>query len=144
MHRRLEAKDYAADEQKLLFEKVEQRQGLVIQEDDLNNLRFRAAQIDRFEERLRKIEISEGKKETLHNQIKKNRRTLLDLRNQFDSGEAYGELREKITGLEQKLVKSDFDPERFEMIKKSIKEKSDAPEMVRALHDSCDFWGEIF
>ena len=136
LHHRLEANEYAIDEQKLLKAKLAQRDGLVLQENDLNSLRFRAAQIDRFEERLRKIEISEGKKETLQDQIKKNRQTLLGLRSQFDSGEAYGELREKIADLEQKLIKSDFDPARFELIKKSIKERSEAPEMVRALHEA--------
>lgn len=136
LYNQLESNEYAVDEQKSLLEKTEQRKGLMLQEEDLNDLRFRAAQIERFGERLRKIEISEGKKETLHDQIKNNHQALEDLRNQFDSGAAYGEFKDKIAHLEQKLIKSDFDPERFELIKKSIKERSEAPEMVRALHEA--------
>ena len=130
---RLENEEYAQEERKKLGEKRNERDQLVIDPEEVKRLRFDAAQIDRYEERLRKVEFAEGKKENLYNHISKARSELAELRRQLDSGEAFTELKASIMGLEKKLVQCEFNPERFESIKQSLKDKDSVTDQLHLL-----------
>lgn len=130
---RLDKEEYALPEKDQLIAKKSQRSQLELNEEELNKYRFEAAQIERYEERLRKIQFSEGKKENLENQLSKGNDELVKLREQLENGEAFLALKTQIKELELKVTQSGFDPERFEFIKKCIKEKSAAVDMLHAL-----------
>ena len=133
LEQKLEKEEYALVEKKELIAKRSQRTQLELDDDALNKLRFEAAQTERYEERLRKIQFSEGKKENLQNQITKGKDELATLRGQLENGEAFLALKTQIKELESKLTRSGFDPERFEYIKKCIREKHAAVDNLHAL-----------
>ena len=129
----LDNENYSLEEKERLSRKKREREELELEEGRLKALRFEAAQIERFEERLRKIEFSEGKKESLDVLLEKSRSELKELRQQLDNGDTFVSIKAQIKELERKLLHCDFDPSRFEHVKNRLKEKSYVADMLRDL-----------
>lgn len=86
----------------------------------------KAAQLDRYEDRLRELEEYAGRKEQIEKSIAQNERQAEKLRSQLDSGEAFAAWERQVTQLQQQLEQVGFDPERFDTVRSELRTLSDA------------------
>ncbi len=86
----------------------------------------KAAQRDRYEDRLRELEEYAGRKEQLEKSIAQNERQAEALRDQLDSGEAFAAWEQQVTQLQEQLEHVGFDPERFDTVRSELRALSNA------------------
>lgn len=130
---KIDSGSYAEEQKAILHQQQEQLKDLFVEEEELDRCRFEAAQIDRFEEKMRALTFAEGKKENVQAQLVRYQKELLDLRKQLDSGHPFEQLMATKERLEQQLQKSGFDPDRFEEVRSVLKKYSDAPDKMKDL-----------
>jgi exonuclease SbcC len=111
----------------------QQRAAYRVDEQRFETIRTRAAQLDRFEERLRELEEYAGRKEQLEASIQKNEREAEALRQQLDDGRAFGTLKRELEQLNEQLAQVDFDPERFDEVRAALRALSDAGSKMKDL-----------
>jgi len=111
----------------------QRRAAVRVDEERFEAIQNKAAQLDRYEDRLRELEEYAGRKEQLEKGIQKNERELEALREQLDDGTAFGTLEREIEQLEEQLATVDFDPERFDTVRAALRELSDAGSRMKDL-----------
>ena len=100
---RLQKGEFAFGEKEKIEELNREITAIEIDEEQFKSCQFQAAQIDRFEEKMRSISFAEGKKEHLDKQLVTLREKSHDLRRKLDTGEAFASLKEEINTLNLKL-----------------------------------------
>ena len=143
LEKKIKTSTYALKERDELEAKRKLRNELDLDPDHLNALRSVSAKTSFLEDRLRKIQFSEGKVENLERWIKNAKREMDEVRQKIDNGDAFSELKGQIAGLAEKLKQCSFDPDKFELVKRSIKENQKAPERLRALMSAEDDMTEL-
>ena len=97
------------------------------------SLQNRAAQIDRYTDRLRELNELEGRRDELQRKIEEHDNEIQQLRDALDDGSAIADLKERIDELEAQLDDVDFDPERFQEVRQSLQDLSGVEERVSEL-----------
>ncbi len=113
--------------------------------DTFDALQSRAAQVDRYTERLRELSELEGRRDELQRKIETHDEEMQSLREQLDDGSALSDLKGRIDELERQLDDLDFDPERFQEVRRALEEKSGIEERVSELKqakNNRDKWRE--
>ena len=132
----LKPDNFAIQENESLDKLKKEVANLRIDESTVGHFRFKAAQIDRYKEKLRVISFAEGKKENLGNQVRQLKDNVVELRNQLDSGAAFSKLKEEIGGIEEKMRRSNFDPERYEFVRNWLKKGRAIPDKMKDLSNA--------
>jgi len=96
-------------------------------------LQDRAAQIDRYLDRLQDLNELEGRREELQRKVEQRDEKIQSLREQLDDGSAFEDLRDRITDLESQLDEIDFDPDRFREVRDELEAMSGIEECVSEL-----------
>ena len=129
----LAEQSYCVEERTELNELKRKLEETEIDEDLLGTARFNAAQVERYEEKMRAIIFAEGKKEKLHHQVQQLDKELNTLRGQLDSNAPFEELMRKITKLELQIDETGFFPERFERVRLELSELKEIPGQMNEL-----------
>ena len=132
----LKAGNFAVQDSALLTSIKNEIAELQIDERVLANHRFKAAQIDRYKEKLRAISFAEGKKEHLGNQVKQQKEKVVELRNKLDSGDAFSKLKADVKEIEEKLIRSSFEPKRYEFVRDWLKKGRAIPDKMKDLSNA--------
>lgn len=101
--------------------------------DAFESLQNEAAQVDRYRERIRELDELAGRRDELQRKIREHDEQIQCLREQLDSGSAFGDLQERIEKLQQKLEAIEFDPERFREVRKALEERGHIQERMHDL-----------
>jgi len=119
--------------------------GLRFDPDVYETLQNRAAQVDRYTDRLRELDELAGRRDELHRKIEEHDEEIQRLREALDEGEALSKLKQRIDELEDKLDEVDFDPERFQEVRETLANLSDIEERSNELKhakNNRDQWQE--
>lgn len=109
------------------------------------HLQTRAAQVDRYAERLRELNEVEDRRETLTQQLKEHEEEIEEHQETLEEGTAFEELQSRIEELEEQLEETDFDPDRFEDVRTALDDLSDVQNRKNALErakENHDDWTE--
>ena len=93
---------------------------------EFESVQTQAAQVDRYQDRLREIEELEGRRSELKRKIEQHEKKMQAIREQIDDGSAFGALPDQIDQLRDQLDRIDFDPERFQQVRAELEELKDA------------------
>jgi exonuclease SbcC len=107
--------------------------GYPVDEEQYEAVQTKAAQLDRYEDRLRELEEYAGRKEQLETSIKRNGREAHALREQLDSGRAFETWEQQVEQLQTQLAQVGFDPERFDDVRAALRDLSDAGSQMNDL-----------
>jgi len=93
----------------------------------------RAAQVDRYQERLRELEELDGRRSELTRKIEQHEEKMQELREALDDGSAFGPLPDQIEQLQEKLEDIGFDPEHFQKVRSELETVQDAGAQMKDL-----------
>ncbi len=111
----------------------QQRETLAFDDEAYERIRHEAAQVARFEDRLRQLETTAGRKEQLERTIERAETEAQTLRASLDDGSALGPLQEQIHRLDEQLTGIGFDAQHFHAVKQALDELSGAGERMNDL-----------
>ena len=126
LRRQLETEAYGEAHRQRQRDLKQQRDAVAFDDDAYERVRHEAAQVDRFEERLRQMEATTGRKEQLERAIERTEREAQALRATLDDGTALGALQEQIRHLTEQLAGVGFDAQRFHAVKQALDELKEA------------------
>ncbi len=92
-----------------------------------------AAQVERYEERLRELEEKAGRKEQLDKRIEQAGAEAKAVRETLDDGSAFGPIQKQIARLEEQLDAVGFDAERVQAVKRQLEALSEAGSRAKDL-----------
>ena len=124
---RLSTGNYGAEARRAWQYCAQRRAELAFDSSAYEALQETAAQVDRYQERLRELEEVDGRREELERKIAQHEEQIQDLRETLDDESAFDDLRETIETLESKLDEVGFDPERFQSVRSQLRDLSDVP-----------------
>jgi len=101
--------------------------------DRFETMQNRAAQVDRYQERLRDLEELDGRRSELKRKIEQHEERIEDIRNRLDDGSAFGPLPDQIEQLRDQLDQVDFDPDRFQEVRQELEDVHDAGAQMKDL-----------
>ncbi len=110
--------------------------GLGFDADAFEALQNRAAQFDRYADRLREIEEAAARREELARKIEKHDEEIEQLQTVLEEETVAEDLRSEIEDLREQLDTLDFDPDRLQAVRARIQELSDAPNRHNALKNA--------
>ena len=125
---RLQQRSYGEDARRRWQWCAQRRAELHFDPQRFETLQNRAAQMDRYTERLRELNELDGRREELQRKIAQHDEEIETLRTQLEEGTAFEELQERRRTLEQQLADVDFDPDRFQEVRQALKTLSDVPD----------------
>ena len=129
----LRDKKYANEERGEVLRLMTELTQLDVDEHLYKKLQFEAAQVERYDEKMRSILFAEGKKGRLEEQSALKEKELVKLRNQLDNKEPFLPLNKRLAELEQSKRNCGFIPERFEEIKKELNRLSGVVDSMNEL-----------
>jgi exonuclease SbcC len=109
---------------------------LQVDDDRFADLQNRAAQFDRYVDRLRELNELEGRQNELRRKIDEHEADIESLRQQLDEGPTVVKLETRIDELQDQLDDVDFDPERFQEVRRALQSLSDIEERVNELKNA--------
>ena len=133
LRRQLETEAYGEIHRHRQRDLMQQRVALAFDEEAFERIRHEAAQVVRFEERLRQMEETTGRKEQVGRSIARTEAEAQALRTALDDGSALGPLQEQIRQLDERLAGVGFDAPRFHAVKQALDELSEAGARMTAL-----------
>ena len=138
---------YATAERKRRQALRQRRAGFHINEARYEAVQNVAAQLDRYEDRLRELEEYAGRKEQIKKSSAQNERQAEELRSQLDSGAAFAVWEQQVTQLQQQLAQIGFNPERFDAVRSELRTLSDAGaemnDLVNAQQNRSDWKNQL-
>lgn len=96
-------------------------------------LQNRAAQFDRYADRLQNIEDAAVRRDELEQKIEEHEAEIDNLRTALEEEAVAEDLRADIDTLREEIDALDFDPDRFQTIRERLQDLSDVPERYNAL-----------
>lgn len=133
LQKRLQARIYGAEHRRR-WQWCAQRLGaLRFDPDGFEVLQNRAAQLDRYTDRLRELNEMAGRRKELKRKIRQHDDEIQTLRKQLDDGSAFEELEKRIEELETQLEGVDFDPDRLQKVRNEIETLTGIEERVSEL-----------
>jgi exonuclease SbcC len=145
LREKLEGGTYAAEARRTWQHCAQRLAELAFDASDYEALQDKAAQVDRYLDRLRELEEVEGRREELERKIGQHEEQIQDLREALDDESAFDELRGEIETLREKLDEVGFSPDRFQEVRSQLRELSDAPSRHSELQQAQrnrDDWAE--
>jgi exonuclease SbcC len=133
IHQRLEEGTYGASHRRRWQWCAQRRASLSFDPDAFEALQNRAAQFDRYADRLADIREAAERKEALTEKRDAHEEEIASLQHQLEEQTAFEDLRERIDQLETDLDEHDFDPERFQEIREQLEDRSGVPDKMREL-----------
>ena len=133
IHRKLQKKAYGESLREKRTALREKMREIAFDSETFETLKNEAAQVDRYEEQLREIDNLEGRRDELERKTNQQEREIENIRASIDSGRAFRPLPTTIEQLEKQLKDVDFDPRRFQEVKKSLNELRDASGQMKDL-----------
>jgi len=107
--------------------------GLRFDPDTYETLQNRAAQVDRYTDRLQELNELAERRDELQRKIEEHDDTIQQLREELDDGSALSELKADIRRLEDQLEDIDFDPARFQKVREALSDLSGIEERMSEL-----------
>ena len=133
LRERLATKSYGSDLRERRKALTKKLQSLSVDADTYDQVQTQAAQVERYQDRLRELEELEGRKTELKRKIKTHKARISEIREKMDDGTAFGRVPDKIESLESQLEQIGFDPERFATVRSKLQELSDASAQMKEL-----------
>ncbi len=133
VRRQLDTEAYGEAHRRRIGALKEQRDALAFDEEAYEQVRAEATQVARFEDRLRQLEETAGRKDQLERDIECKAGDLEILRHTLDDGTALGPLQQQIRQFNEQLGGVGFDPQRFRAVKQALDELSEAGARMTAL-----------
>jgi len=107
--------------------------GLQVDDEAFETLQNRAAQFDRYAERLQEIHAAVTRRDELAQKLEDHEEDIERLRTTLDEDRVAEELRDDIETLRDEMDELDFDPDRFQEVRTRLRELSDVPDRHNAL-----------
>ena len=133
VRRQLDTEAYGEAHRQRIQALRQQRGDLAFDEEAYERVRTEAAQVIRFEDRLRQLEETAGRKDQLERDIERKALEQETLRQSLDDGTALGPLQQQILKLNEQLGGVGFDPQRFRAVKQALDELKEAGARMTAL-----------
>jgi exonuclease SbcC len=124
----LQQRSYGMEDRRRWQWCAQRRAELRFDSDAFESLKNRAAQLDRHSERLRELNELEGRRNELQRKLDHHDEEIESLRTQLEEGTAFEELQERRETLQQQLADVDFDPDRFQEVRRALQELTDVPD----------------
>ena len=124
LKRQLQGRTYGADHRRQWQWCAQRRAALRFDPDTYEVLQSRAAQLDRHIDRMRELNELDGRREELQRKIKEHDEEMESLRETLDDGDALADLKDELAQLEDQLEDVDFDPDRFQEVRKELRSLS--------------------
>ncbi|MFQ5571792.1 MAG: AAA family ATPase [Rhodothermales bacterium] len=118
--------DFGHPQRRRLTELQRRLDALPFDQEAYEQVRDEASQVGRYEDRLRLLEETAGRKEQIERTVEVMTREAEDLRRSLDDGSALKPLRQRMNQLKQQLDAVGFDPQRFREVKQALGELADA------------------
>jgi exonuclease SbcC len=134
--RRLESGHFAESARRRWQACQQRLAALQFDADAFEALQNRAAQLDRYADRLAEIEEAATRREELTRKIEEHGEEIEELRTALDEETVAEDLRVEIEALREQLDEIDFDPDRLQEVRERIQELSDAPDRHNALKNA--------
>jgi exonuclease SbcC len=138
LDRKIEEKDFGEKERARHRALKEKREEIDFDEEAFEEARAQAAQAEQLRSRLTELEEQQGRKEELEETLAEREEKIETLKEEIESGAVLGDLPGEIEDLEEKLGETGFEPERFEEVRRQLKELSDAGERMNRLVSAQD------
>ncbi len=126
LRQQLDTEAYGEEHRKRLHALKAQREGLAFDAEAYERIRHEAAQVARFEDRLRQLEATAGRKDQLGRAVERLDQEAKTLRASLDDGTALGGLQEQIRRLDGQLANVGFDAPRFHAVKLALEQLREA------------------
>jgi exonuclease SbcC len=133
LRRRLENGTYGAEARRRWQWCAQRRAELRVDPDRHEALQNRAAQLDRYAERLRELDELEDRRDALREQLREQDEEIESIRTTLKEGAAVEDLKAKIQALTAQLESLDFDPERFRTVREELEALDDVPDRMSDL-----------
>ena len=136
IHQRLEKGRYGAEHRRRWQWCAQRRAALSFDPDRFEALQTRAAQLDRYADRLDELNALADRRASLTEKIEAHTEDIEALDTALDENTAFEERRDRISDLESTLAEIDFDPERFQAVRERLDALADVPERMNALRQA--------
>ena len=133
LDRKIEEKDYGQEERARHRALKQERENIDFDEEAFEEAGRQAAQAEQYRTRLDELEEQKGRRDQLEKTLEKREKKIATLREDLSSGAVLGGLPEQIETLEDQLADVGFEPERFEEVRRQLKNLSDAGERMNRL-----------
>lgn len=130
LRQQLEEGTYGGDERRRWQWCAQRRAELQFDSDRFDTLQNRAAQVDRYQDRLQELAELENRRQTLEKKLREHDEEIESLRATLDDGSAVEELQARIEDLRAQLENLDFDPDRFQAVRNALNDLSDVPDRM--------------
>jgi exonuclease SbcC len=124
LRQQLEEGTYGGDERRRWQWCAQRRAELQFDSDRFDTLQNRAAQVDRYADRLQELDELENRRQTLEKKLREHDEEIESLRTTLDDGSAVEDLQARIEDLRAQLENLDFDPDRFQTVRDELTELS--------------------
>ena len=124
----LEEGTYGANSRRRWQWCAQRRAELQVDPNRVEELQNRAAQVDRYADRLGELDALKDRQETLRQQLQEHEEEIESIRARLDDGSAVEDLQDDIAALTAELEALDFDPERFQTVREELDALDDAPD----------------
>ena len=109
---------------------------LAVDNEAFEALQNRAAQFDRYADRLAEIESAAARRDELTRTLDDHREKIERLRTALDEDQVAEDLREEAEALREQREELDFSPDRFQAVRERLQELSDVPDRHTALSNA--------
>jgi exonuclease SbcC len=133
LEKKLETKSYGAEQRERRQALKKKLRELTFDAKEFEAVQNLAAQVDRYQERLRDLEELDGRRTELQRKIEQHEERMQEIRRQLDDGSAFGDLPDKIDQLRDQLDRIDFDPDRFQKVRAELDDLKDAGAQMKDL-----------
>ena len=130
---RLEEGTYGGEARRRWQWCAQRRAELRFDEERLETLQNRAAQVDRYADRLRELEDLENRRTALQEKLEAHDEEIEAIRTTLEDGSAVEDLQTEINDLRDELENLDFDPERFREVRDELDALDDVPDRMSDL-----------
>lgn len=133
LQRTLESESYGQRQRQQLKELSKRLDSIVFDNEEFERVRTEAAQFDRFRERLQALEEASGRKQQLERSIDQYEKEISQVSNQLEGSGVLCELQAEILRLKEKLAAIGFDPERFDKVRRELRDLQQAGARMKDL-----------
>ena len=109
---------------------------LAVDDEAFEALQNRAAQFDRYADRLADIESAAARREELTRTLEEHQEEIERLRTALDENRVAEDLREEAEALRAEIEELDFSPDRFQEVRERLQDLSDVPDRHTALSNA--------
>jgi exonuclease SbcC len=136
LRKRLRERTYGAEHRRRWQWCAQRLAALRVDDGRYEALQSRAAQLDRYTDRLRELNELEGRRDELRRKIHEHTEEIQSLRQKLDEGTAVADLEERIEELQDQLADVDFDPDRFQEVRRALSSLGGIEEQMNELKNA--------